>query len=51
MMMNYAGYEYGGQYKTDDSVILEIDANGNRQVRFRPIPASETSKAMEQLEH
>lgn len=50
MMMNYAGYEYGGQYKTDDSVILEIDANGNRQVRFRPIPASETSKAMEQLE-
>lgn len=50
MMMNYAGYEYGGKYKTDDNVILEIDANGNRQVRFRPIPASETSKAMEQLE-
>ena len=50
MMMNYAGYEYGGQYKTDDNVILEIDANGNRRVRFRPIPASETSKAMEQLE-
>lgn len=50
MMMNYAGYEYGGQYKTDDNVILEIDANGNRQVRFRPIPASETANAMEQLE-
>lgn len=50
MMMNYAGYEYGGQYKTDDNVILEIDADGNRRVRFRPIPASETSKAMEQLE-
>ena len=50
IMMNYAGYEYGGQYKTDDNVILEIDANGNRRVRFRPIPASETSKAMEQLE-
>lgn len=50
MMMNYAGYEYGGKYKTDDNVILEIDANGNRRVRFRPIPARETSKAMEQLE-
>lgn len=50
MMMNYAGYEYGGQYKTDDNVILEIDADGNRRVRFRPIPASETAKAMEQLE-
>lgn len=50
MMMNYAGYEYGGQYKTDDNVILEIDADGNRRVRFRPIPASETANAMEQLE-
>lgn len=50
MIMNYAGYEYGGQYKTDDNVIIEIDADGNRRVRFRPIPASETSKAMEQLE-
>ena len=50
MMMSFAGYEYGGQYKTDDNVILEIDADGNRRVRFRPIPASATPKAMEQLE-
>ncbi len=50
MMMSFAGYEYGGQYKTDDNVILEIDADGNRCVRFRPTPASETPKAMEQLE-
>ena len=50
LMMNYAGYEYGGQYKTDDNVIIEIDADGNRRIRFRPIPASETTKAMEQLE-
>lgn len=50
MMMAYAGYEYGGQYKTDDNVILEIDGSGNRHVRFRPTPARETPKAMEQLE-
>ena len=50
MMMSFAGYEYGGQYKTDDNVILEIDTVGNRRVRFRPTPASETPKAMEQLE-
>ena len=50
MMMSFAGYEYGGQYKTDDNVILEIDADGNRRVRFRPAPASETPRAMEQLE-
>ena len=50
IMMSFAGYEYGGQYKTDDNVILEVDADGNRCVRFRPTPASETPKAMEQLE-
>ena len=40
MMMAIAGYEYGGQYKTDDNVILEVDANGNRKVRFRPTTSS-----------
>ena len=50
MLMSVAGYEYGGKYKTDDNVILEEDADGNRRVRFRPTPAGETPKAMEQLE-
>ncbi len=50
MMMSVAGYEYGGQYKTDDNVILEVDAEGNRRVRFRPTSAEDTPAAMEQLE-
>ena len=50
IMMSIAGYEYGGQYKTDDNVILEVDTDGNRRVRFRPISAADTPKAMEQLE-
>ncbi len=50
MMMSMTGYEFGGHYKTDDNVIMEIDTNGNRKVRFRPTPASETPDAMEQLE-
>ena len=50
IMMSLAGYEYGGQYKTDDNVILEVDADGYRRIRFRPTPAKETPKAMEQLE-
>lgn len=50
MMMALTGYEYGGQYKTDDNVILEIDDDENRRVRFRPTSAIETPKAMEQLE-
>lgn len=50
MMMSIAGYEFGGKYKTDDNVILEVDADGTRRVRFRPTPAAETKQAMEQLE-
>ena len=50
MLMSIAGYEYGGQYKADDNVILEVDTNGRQRVRFRPVPASETPEAMEQLE-
>ena len=50
VMMGFTGYEYGGKYKTDDNVILEVDADGNRRVRFCPTPASETPEAMEQLE-
>lgn len=49
-MMSIAGYEYGGKYKTDDNVILEVDADGNRRVRFRPTSAADTPRAMEQLE-
>ena len=50
MMMSFAGYGYGGQYKADDNEILEIGSDGNRRVRFRPAPANETAMAMEQLE-
>lgn len=50
MMMSFAGYEYGGKYKTEDNLILEVDADGNRKVRFRPTSARETASAIEQLE-
>ena len=50
MMLSVTGSEFGGQYKTDDNVILEVDADGNRRIRFRPISAAETPAAMEQLE-
>ncbi len=50
MLLSVAGYEFGGRYKTDDNVILEVDAFGKRKIRFSPIPAEETEAAMEQLE-
>ena len=50
IMMNIVGYEYGGQYKTDDNIIIEQGVDGKRKVRFRPVPAADTPEAMEQLE-
>ena len=49
ILMSYSGYEYGGKYKADDNLIIEEDKDGSRKVRFKPVSAIETPKAMEQL--
>lgn len=48
-LLSATNHNYGGTYKTDDNVILEIDLYGNKKIRFEPVPANETKKAMEQL--
>lgn len=50
MLMGLSGDPLGGKFKTEDNVILEVDADGRRRVRFRPTAAAETRDAMEQLE-
>lgn len=50
MMMTPSGDELAGRYKQTNNVIVAIDADGQRSVRFRPTPAAETKAAMEQLE-
>lgn len=47
-MLSYAPVT-GGSYKESDNVVMEIDSVGNRKVRFSPVSAAETPKAMEQL--
>ena len=49
VMTSVAGYDLSGKYKTEDNLIMEIDANGRRRVRFTPVSAAETKDAMEQL--
>lgn len=48
-LYKYGGRESGGYYKTSDNVIAEIDAAGNKRVRFQPVPAWETSESLEKL--
>ena len=46
---SYLNSEDLGQYKKENNVILEYDANGMRSVRFYPTPAAETPTVMRQL--
>ena len=48
LMLSYTSIG-SGVYKQDDNVIMEMDAAGQRRVRFAPTPAKETAAAMEQL--
>lgn len=48
-LYSYSQGTDGGTYKNSDNVIAERDAEGNRKVRFEPVPAFQTSEAMNEL--
>ncbi len=48
-LYKFEGYDIGGRYKAADNVIQEEDAQGNKIVRFKPVPSWETPEAIENL--
>lgn len=48
-MYKFIGNNSGGIYKTSDNIIQEIGKDGEKKVRFQPVPAWETAEAMEML--
>ena len=48
-LYKYSGMSIGGNYKPSDNVIEEEDVQGNKHIRFQPVPAWETPEAMERL--
>lgn len=48
-LYKFSGKSIGGVYKNADNVIAEEDNEGNRFIRFQPIPAWETPNAIEAL--
>lgn len=48
-LYKFEGMDIGGRYKTSDNIIEEQDTEGNKSVRFRPMPAWETPEAIEEL--
>ena len=48
-LYSYSQKAAGGSYKNADNVIAETDAEGNQKARFIPVPAFQTTEAMEEL--
>lgn len=48
-LYKFEGYDIGGKYKVADNIIEEEDEQGNKFVRFRPVPAWETPESIENL--
>ena len=48
-LYKFSGKSIGGAYKNADNIIAEEDNEGNRFVRFQPIPAWETPDSIEAL--
>lgn len=48
-LYKFSGVSIGGSYKNTDNVIEEQDADGNKSVRFVPVPAWETPQAVGRL--
>ena len=46
-LYRFSGTSVGGNYKSTDNIIEETDAQGNKFVRFQPVPAWETPEAVE----
>lgn len=49
MLFSLTGNEEGGKYKNHNNLIMELDKDGKRKIRFEPIPFTDTKIAMEQL--
>lgn len=48
-LFHYTVAEDAGKYKTEDNLIIGIQPNGTRYVRFKPVAVKNTSDAMEQF--
>ncbi len=48
-LYKFSGKTVGGTYRSSDNIIAEEDTAGNQFIRFQPVPAGETSQAMEDI--
>ncbi len=46
-LYKFSGMSIGGSYKNADNIIAETDTEGNRFIRFQPVPAWETAETVD----
>ena len=49
ILLEQTALPYGGRYKAEDNIIRETYADGTGRIRWTPVSAKDTPKAMEQL--
>ena len=48
-LYKYSSKSIGGKFKDSENIIEELDENGNKKIRFKPLSAFETPQAMKEL--
>ena len=48
-LYRHTGASFGGTWKDSDNAIIEFDANGEKRVRFQPMPAVTAPAALDEL--
>ena len=48
-LYKYSSKSIGGRFKDSENAIEETDEQGNKKIRFKPVSAFETPRAVEEL--
>ncbi len=48
-LYKYSTASYAGKYKSSDNIIEEVNENGDKVIRFKPVSAFETPRSIEEL--
>ena len=48
-LYSYSHINHKGKFKTMDNTIVEVDASGNKKVRFQPVASFETEKYVDEM--
>lgn len=48
-LYKFSGEGYGGKFKSSDNIIAEVGRNGEKSIRFKPVPAWQTAESINDL--